>query len=712
MLFHVNRLMLVAVFALGGAFARPVLGAEETAFAVYSAGIDGMLNDDLDRGLHAALVAMERNGFQMPMLDNDGDQAAISLLGQILMSRMHLELKMNPADAQAGEFPGSLQLSVFGNSGASVTEMSNRIKGLMERSRDLSERPVPDHQGLMQIQPNVGLQMPPMYWGEAKVGGEEAITISFNGMPSETGMDLSMFGLPSGVMTLAGLRLNFAAMSPVIAPVMMSGGPEGQQGMKVLEEFGILGPDAMDITIGYGVDSTNGHLAGRVTNMLKHWGMLMPEKGMSDSNLRVIPQDATAFSVRRMSMGRLPEFMNAMVDKVMPPDQMPKGPDGKAMEPMDMAVQMTQPVIGIDIVTEFFEYLGETIVIYRSNGTGGGGLFSLTGLIELSNPDGMKATLSTLASRLNSGLSQMSDGYVQLVDWSDEDELDMLTVAFPGIPVPVQVTLGVAGNQMILGMTPDTVRVAASQLRSSSSILNNSTFTTARGRASSKVFEMSYLDTAARMPEAYGFVAGLMTAINNFTMPTGTRIREIRSIMPAYGDLQQAAQPTLMMAMMDQDDMVIKGTGARSMMVHVTSMVGELMSSPMLLTAGVGGMVGLLLPAISQARNAAEMTHAMAEVRDIAVAVHIWSADHDGKLPNSMEQLVQGGYLEADRIMGHMDYYGMGLDMAAVKHPSTTIMAAKWLPENVAVVFMDGHVERMSYQEYEAHLNIQMPHGE
>ena len=46
-----------------------------------------------------------------------------------------------------------------------------------------------------------------------------------------------------------------------------------------------------------------------------------------------------------------------------------------------------------DIVTEFFGYLGETMVVYRSNGTGGGGLFSLTGLIELSNPDGMKKTL-------------------------------------------------------------------------------------------------------------------------------------------------------------------------------------------------------------------------------------------------------------------------------------------------------------------------------
>ncbi|MBG80895.1 MAG: hypothetical protein CMJ39_09335 [Phycisphaerae bacterium] len=704
-----NRLLLIFCFAMGGGFARPALGVDDTAIAIYSAGIDGMLSDDLDRGLHAVLVSMERNGFQMPMFNQEADQSGIDLFGQILMSRMHLELKINAAEGKPGAFPGSLQLSVFGNSGATVQEMATRINGLMKMRGGPSDTPVNGHPGIMQVDPNMGLEMPPIYWGQTEVGGEDSVTISLNAMPSETAMDLSMFGLPQGVTPMAGLRLNFAAMTPVLAPAMMSGGPEGRLGLKAFEQFGLIGPDAMDVTIACGVDSKESHMAGRITNMLKHWGMLMADEGLSDSDLKVIPQDATAFTVRRIQLAKLPEFINSMADKVMPPGEMPMGPDGKVMQPMDLAVQMTQPVIGIDLVTEFFGYLGETMVVYRSNGTGGGGLFSLTGLIELSNPDGMKKTLSTLASRLNSDLARMSDGHVQLVSWSDEDKLDMLTLAFPELPVPVQVTFGVAGNQMIIGMTPETVRIAASQLESRSSILNNRSFTDARGGGDNNVFEMSYLDAASRLAEGYGFAAGLMTAIGNYSIPKGKPIRAIQPVMPSYADLEEGAKPTLVMSMLDQDDMVIKGTSARSMMVHATSLLGELVTSP-LLVAAVG--TGLLLPAVAQARNTAKLTQNMANLRDISVAAHTWSVDHGGKLPDSLDDLVKAGYIKANQITGHMEYYGKGVDIAQLKHPSQTIMAAMFVNDDIPAVFMDGHVRNLSYQEYEAHLNIQMPHGE
>ena len=89
-----------------------------------------------------------------------------------------------------------------------------------------------------------------------------------------------------------------------------------------------------------------------------------------------------------------------------------------------------------------------------------------------------------------------------------------------------------------------------------------------------------------------------------------------------------------------------------------------------------------------------------------------WSMDHGGKLPDSLDDLVKAGYLEASQLTGHMDYYGKGVDLAQVKHPSQTIMAAMFVNDDIPAVFMDGHVRNLSYQEYEAHLNIPMPHGE
>jgi len=180
--------------------------------------------------------------------------------------------------------------------------------------------------------------------------------------------------------------------------------------------------------------------------------------------------------------------------------------------------------------------------------------------------------------------------------------------------------------------------------------------------------------------------------------------------MPSYPDLVEAAEPMIIVERVEGDDMVIKGTCSRPMMVGVTSAMSELLTSPML----IGVLAGMIMPAIGSAREAAahaalqaeaqrrgqaHMPGAMSrhdgmrELQKAVVMAHTWSTEHHGMLPRTKAEIETSHHLPPDS-MAAMSYFPYPASLAQIKFPARYVLFSMESNDGeMLVAFADGHIE-------------------
>ena len=670
--------MTLAVAAGGGLASQSAQAAE--AVVVYTAGIDGWLDDPKDAALHRALVLMERYGLSLPPDMDEEDVLGTNLLVDALLSEIDFRVSLDRA-AAPHVMPVSLSVTSRGNDGASVDDLMDQITKAMKMTGAPESKPDPDGGSLSVIQ---GSDHDPPVWFGVEDG---RLAVGINGKPETAPLDWSACGLPDGTAPLFGFKVDFQELGPLLGMAAMF----NPQAAGMLSNWGLTGPDAMSIDFAMGRSGGVMHMGGQVTNYRKHYGEDLVPGGIRAADLAVIPEDAVDLQVSRYNLSRFLNNMLEMADTMTPPQG--TGPDGQPLRPSEMARQQAQAMLGIDPKTQFIDYLGDTLTVYRANSTGGDGLMSFVMLVELSNPEAMATSLGSLAARINAMAAPMSRGYVQLSSWSHPDCGDVISLVFPGLPIPIEVSWVVKGDWMVATLTPQAMVAACRQIGEDTSIQNNPQFRTAVGADAIGAIQVNYTDVPAQLAGGYGITSALMAAVSNYTRPRRNTQEGVPLVFPTYRELAQDALPCTLIASLDGDDLIYTGHADPSVSVLATGAVANI-SAMLPLVAPLAA--GMAMPAISSARESAKLAHGNAQLRGLAMAASAYHANH-GAWPESLDELVAESYVLPDSIhdLGGGQYRSVQyLRPSAGAAPSEIMLYAESVdPSKKAIVaHVDGSI--------------------
>jgi hypothetical protein len=603
----------VACAAAAGMVSVPTVTTAGEAVVLYSAGIDGCLDDAKDASLLAALVRMQKNDLSLPPDMAPDEVRAVNMLVDAFLSELDFRLSVQtPSGADA--MPFGATLSTRGNAGTSAESLHQQVKTIMSMTGAPKGMPDPSYPGFMAFNGN-GSDQTPFWFGTETVGGDVTTIFSVNTPPRVSETDWSGCGVPAGTNPLLGALIDFNEMQPLLAMAAMV---EPQAGA-MLSQWGLTGPQAMRLEFAAWRAKQSMRYGGRISNYGVHFGDLMVEGGVGVQELGVVPADAVAMQVDRFDLSGMFDFMLSMAGGVVAPD-MGGASKETPMSPAEMMLMQAKAMIGINLKTEFIDYLGDALVMYRSRSTGGDGLMSSVLLVKLSNADGMATSLGTLAARLNAMLSPLSQGYAQITTWAQPDCGEAIALTFPGVPVPLELSLVVKDDWLVAALNPQAMVAACRQLDASTSILDNPRFSSSVGSDAIGAVQVSFSDLPAQLDRGYGYAVGLMSAISNYTRPRRNAAADVQMILPPYADLVKDARPCVLIARMSGDDMVYTGSGDSSISVLVTGAAANVTAMAPILVPLAAGMA---FPAIAKARERA------VEIRDHRMETR--EHEHDNK---------------------------------------------------------------------------------
>ncbi|HWB19543.1 MAG TPA: hypothetical protein VG711_04515, partial [Phycisphaerales bacterium] len=524
--------------------------------------------------------------------------------------------------------------------------------------------------------------------------------------------------LPNGVKPAMWVRMDFSKLQDLMHHIEDAGGHDAEGMLTMLKAMGFMGKDAgmIQAAAGYGVDRM--HCVAVFTGARERMEKMgaMPSTMIRDQDLRLVPSDATYASISKFNPAAISRQIQEMTKMMQQGRHDGMGFDadddadtqGEAPDLMKMIEEKT----GINPQRDILDNLGETIGVYTSDSTGGGGWASLVTFVEVKNADGMKASLAKIMGMVNGLGKQMARGYVRMSEKKINDQ-SMYMIEFPGLPVPLELCLAMSGGYLFTAMTPQGMLAALDQTKAGKEgLMNNANFAEMGGEKAVGAMSVKFMDTPRMIRNGYGLMSLAMSALSNAVkQPNGDRTAGV--VMPSYSEMTKGAKAMVNIASLEGGELVIRGQSDRSALVNGCGVVGAMGGMVGLYAIPLGA--GLLIPAVAQARENALDLKSLIQLKSIAQAEMIYAADHEDSTPASVQELVDQDILTRDMLVspaGHTgdgkgDYFIIadGRKMSDVVDPSRTILGydrAMYLKgKKVAVVFYDGHAEQMDAWEFD-----------
>ncbi|MBU0638749.1 MAG: hypothetical protein KKB50_07790 [Planctomycetes bacterium] len=415
------------------------------------------------------------------------------------------------------------------------------------------------------------------------------------------------------------------------------------------------------------------HVDGPYRGLLTLW----KQKPLSDDDLKIVPQNAYWMSVFNLDLAGVWSEAKRIVAELAP----------DAVPAVDGALAMSAQMLGFSPTEDLLPAFGDTWAVFDAPDHGG---ILLTGTVlvaEVKDPEGLQAMLARLiefcAPLAAQGNLALKRGQMK----HNGHTIDYVVVG--RIACPVAPAWGFVGDRCVFALFPQTAATAMKQVDSQTrgpSILDNPNFKAVRELLPRTAQSVGYLDSVYLTRLFYPLLLPLQTMGLSMTTGTDTNSAALGLLSP-LPERVAGTTNSVSVTTTDDDGVLFVQVGDAS---QLTMAVG-----------GVALATSTLLPSLSRARMQAKRTVSMANLRGLGQGCFIYAQDHDGKFPESPEQLVSLG-------MATEKMLNSPLDLPEVKsyvyiagqkesNDSRNVLAYEQLrdDEGTCVLFLDGHSEFM-----------------
>ncbi|TVQ75579.1 MAG: hypothetical protein EA380_10510 [Phycisphaeraceae bacterium] len=372
--------------------------------------------------------------------------------------------------------------------------------------------------------------------------------------------------LGPGVVVAQG-HIDFAALTPATRPLigMASMMMPGQNLSREAVESGLLGARAMSAEFVSGFSEEISYTTMRLRGARAYADRLgLMQAALTHSDLAIIPADATAAFASKIDPERSwSEFRKQLVQA------------GIEQEVNDVLNQFRRQV-GVDIERDLIRALGDTVVAYFSDSTGGGGLLSGVVAVRLSDAEAFDRAIERLSEVAVAAVADQAflDGPIAFRAAREAwQESAFVTLRVDGLPLPIEPTIGRSGDWAIFALSKSAARGAVEHDTARAGLVRNPAFR-ASWDPSTPVVSMSFIDAQRTVRDGYASLNLLGTMLAGFVRSSSDPSVDPGMIVPTYSSLTASVQPILNRVYWDADDYIMHTTTDRSRLVHAAALLG------------------------------------------------------------------------------------------------------------------------------------------
>ncbi|MEM9167231.1 MAG: hypothetical protein AAGB48_09435 [Planctomycetota bacterium] len=509
--------------------------------------------------------------------------------------------------------------------------------------------------------------------------------------PASVRVDSSL--LPEGVAPLLSAELGIGTLVSLGQRQLRQEDPRLHD---ILDEFGLFDAPEATFALVSGNAGDTLHTSIEIRNAGGWFDRMIGDARLDREALAVVPQDATYVQAAVTTLDWIVPIVEFAGEQA--------GRDFFAF---------LRDGFGLDLRAGVLENVGPTWIIYQSDTTGGGMALSTVLVLELRDADAFNQAQSAAMANANQLGATLGRGYARTRSWEHAGQT-VQTLVTPGLPIPLEISWAVVGDSLVAAATPTALIGALGQMQAQTSVLDNQRFQDAvlRGWQSPDVSSIVYRDTARFADKGYGIASLVSSALANTVRKPFDDFTDPGVIMPSYADFVGGIQPTGFVGTWDGDNFVYRGTSDASFLVQTAAFAGAYGSNMALSLPGMS--VGALLPALGQARASAQAIKGQTQVRAVVQAAIIWGQDNNGRGPESIDLLIDNGYITPEMLdspsgpawdgggdivlrteFGEADLDSFRADLLVAMNRAEYVNGH----DTTAMGFADGHTRAVNYWE-------------
>ncbi len=562
-------------------------------FSLEASGLESLLVDDKDQGLARALRMIDDRLLELPteIPGWEAPPGTLELLLNLLAGPSSLTIGMSsePIAAMPMPFAGELRLT------KASPEAAQAIAKDVANFASMLGVPLAD--------PDEGgkwlLPAPVPVW----MGSDGDGVVLRLGMESGVSKPDTSHLLPEGATMSSGGMLNYGRMMETMMPMIAAEDPD----LQTLLQASMV--DTLNMEWASGTDAERSYT---VFNM-PGWAAVAKEQGLlaaEDLDAKIvaaIPGDATWAVASTLNLSGLISYYETVLKLVTKDEYL-------------SLQKLCMEYANLDLNAEVLGTLGNHVALYASDSTGGGGMLSTIGLLELADRDGFLKTWGRLEQALGALGQAQANGYVRFSHLQHGDQ-DLSILGFPGLPVPMELTMTTTERFVIFGMTPSAVVAAVEQVNAGerTSLLGNPDFIEqlpGRGQDMEGVHSVDWVNTPRLMRDGYSVVSLLCSGLSNAVRSPSDESRSAGLIMPTMATLRSGAKGMLSVGRVVGDDLRAEMRGDRSQLVNATGIMGYMANSPVGPLVAAMVMGSAVVPQVAQAEEQARRVERQLEQRE------------------------------------------------------------------------------------------------